>query len=180
MVEDGGNNMSISSNTCCSNSNCCSPNVERKKITIDFLYLDLSICERCQGTESNLDEAIDEVSTVLKAAGYDIVVNKINITSRELAIKYEFISSPTIRVNGRDIAIELKESECENCGDLCGESVDCRVWCYEGEEYTQAPKELIINGILKEVYAGVSCCQEREDYEMPENLVKYFDAFDKK
>lgn len=172
--------MSMNSSACCSNSNCCSANGERKQITIDFLYLDLSICERCQGTESNLDEAINEVSTVLTAAGYDIEVNKINITSRELATKYEFISSPTIRVNGRDIAIELKESECENCGDLCGESVDCRVWSYEGEEYTQAPKELIINGILKEVYAGVSCCQKSEDYVMPENLEKYFDALDKR
>jgi hypothetical protein len=172
--------MSINSKTCCSNNNCCTPNVKRKQITIDFLYLDLTICERCQGTESNLDEAINTISAILTSAGYDLVVNKINISSRELANKYEFISSPTIRVNGRDIAIALKESECENCGELCGESVDCRVWYYDGKEYTQAPKELIINCILKEVYAGVSCIQKSEAYVMPENLVKYFDALDKR
>lgn len=172
--------MSINSNACCSNSNCCSPKVERKQITIDFLYLDLSICERCQGTESNLDDAIKGVSTVLTAAGYDIVVNKVNINSRELANKYEFISSPTIRVNGRDIAFELKESDCKDCGDLCGENVDCRVWSYEGEEYTEAPKELIINSILKEVYTGVSGFQSREEYVMPDNLEKYYDALDRR
>lgn len=107
------------------------------------------------------------------------MVNSINITSKELAIKYEFISSPTIRINGKDIAIEVKESVCENCGDLCGDNVDCRVWFYEGVEYTKAPKELIINAILKEVYSEKTEQKNTKEYELPQNLIKFFEAIDR-
>ena len=105
---------------CCScGSGCCGQEQKKRQIIIDFLYLDLSVCKRCQGTETNLEDAVNEVSTVLRTAGFDIVVNKININSRELAIEHHFLSSPTIRVNGRDIALEVKESSCKECGDLC-------------------------------------------------------------
>jgi len=70
---------------------------------IDFLYLDLSVCTRCQGTDQSLEDALAEVSGLLGAAGAEVIVNKINVTSEELAIQHRFVSSPTIRVNGRDI-----------------------------------------------------------------------------
>lgn len=82
------------------------------------------------------------------------------------------MSSPTIRVNGRDIALEVKESSCKECGDLCGDSVDCRVWVQDGIEYTELPKSMIINAILKEVYNGHSSIPlTNEKYEIPQNLI---------
>ena len=68
---------------------------------------------------------------MLESAGVEIIVNKIHINSKEKAIQYRFVTSPTIRVNGRDIQMEFKESLCETCGDLCGDEVDCRVWVYK-------------------------------------------------
>jgi hypothetical protein len=170
--------MSNLSQGCCScGSSCCAPENEEKRLLIDFLYLDLSVCERCQGADNNLDEAIIEVGNVLKAAGYKIEINKVNITSKELAVKYEFLSSPTIRINGADIAMEVKESSCQECGDLCGDSVDCRVWLYEGVEYTEPPKALIVNAILKEVYGGQKTnVGNKDEYELPENLKLFFDG----
>ncbi len=159
--------------SCGCTSDCCEPIKENKKINIDFLYLDLSICERCQGTDNSLDEAIKDVSAVLKAAGYDIAVNKVHIATKELAIKYEFISSPTIRINGKDVALELKESNCKDCGDLCGDDVDCRVWIYEGKEYTSPPKEMIVNAILKEIYNPIAEIK-KQDYKLPDNLNTFF------
>lgn len=159
--------------SCGCTSDCCKPTQENKKINIDFLYLDLSVCQRCQGTEDSLDGAIEDVSAVLKAAGYDITVNKIHISTKELAIKYEFISSPTIRINGKDIALELKESNCKDCGDLCGDDVDCRVWIYEDKEYASPPKEMIVNAILREVY-NPGHDAEKNEYKMPENLETFF------
>src|SRR5690554_6535002 len=101
----------MSNTPCCScGSNCYEPEQPVKKLIIDFLYLDLTVCERCQSTENSLDEALKEVSAILKSAGYEIVVNKININSEELAIKHQFVSSPTIRINGNDIAMEVQES----------------------------------------------------------------------
>lgn len=167
--------------SCCScKSGCCSVKKSTKDIVIDFLYLDLTICERCKGTENNLDEAINEVSGVLKSAGYNTTVNKINITSKELANKYMFLSSPTIRINGKDIVVELKESLCENCGDLCGENVDCRVWTYEGVDYTEPPKELIINTILKEIYSAKKIIEiKKDEYKLPHNLEVFFEGKNK-
>jgi hypothetical protein len=162
-------------------SGCCGQEQGKKQIVIDFLYLDLSVCKRCQGTETKLYDAINEVSSVLSEAGFEIVVNKININSRDLAIKHHFLSSPTIRVNGRDIALEVKESSCKECGDLCGDSVDCRVWVQDGIEYTEPPKSMIINAILKEVYGGHGPIPlSNEKYEIPQNLITFFDSLEKK
>ena len=88
-------------------------------------------------------------------------------------------TSPTIRVNGKDIDVEYKESLCECCGDLCGDDCDCRVWTYQGEEYTIPPKALIVNAILAEVYGGGLSVQEKE-YTLPENLERYYAALENK
>ncbi len=167
--------MMINSSGCCGGktTTCCQPQNTKKEIVIDFLYLDLTVCERCQGAESSLDGAIKDVSNVLKAAGYEVKVNKVNIKSEELAKEYKFLSSPTIRINGVDIALEVKESECKECGDLCGNSVDCRVWEYDGIEHTEPPKEMIINAILRAVYSGQSIFRTTE-YIVPENLRVFF------
>lgn len=72
----------MSEGCCCSGGkSCCFPDPERRRIEIDFLYLDLSVCTRCVGADASLDAAIADVSTVLKAAGFDVVVNEVNITS---------------------------------------------------------------------------------------------------
>lgn len=162
------------SKCCCSPKDCCGQPQPKKQISIDFLYLDTTVCGRCQNTEKALDEAVSSVAIVLNAAGYQVKVNKVNIATRELAIQYRFISSPTIRVNGNDIAVELRESVCEDCGELCGDTVDCRVWVYNGVEYTAPPKELIIDAILREVYNAGPGEPEHETYQLPENLETYF------
>jgi hypothetical protein len=164
------------SKCCCSSENCCGAPQPKKPLAIDFLYLDTTICGRCQDTESALDAAVSSVAVVLDAAGYAVTVNKVNIATRELAIQHRFVSSPTVRVNGHDIAVELHESVCEDCGELCGDNVDCRVWVYDGVECTSPPKELIVDAILREVYNPKQGEPEREPYQLPENLEKYFAA----
>lgn len=168
---------------CCSGgSDCCSPKEKEhllKPLIIDFLYLDLSVCSRCRGTDKVLDEAIADVAQVLRAAGMSIAVNKINITTRELAIRHRFVSSPTIRINGQDIDADVKETKCESCGDLCGDAVDCRVWTYQGVEYTEPPKPMIVNALLGAVY-GTPKPPTDTAYILPENLNRFFDAMETK
>ena len=171
---------------CCSGAACCGGNKEevttdRNKITIDFLYLDLSVCTRCQGAENNLDEALKEVASVLEATGTDVQVNKINVNTEELAVTHKFLSSPTIRVNGHDIQMDFKESLCESCGDLCGDEVECRVWIYQGKEYTEPPKAMIIEGILKSVYGGnLGAKADDQEYVLPENLKHFYESMGSK
>ena len=149
-----------------------------RSINIDFMYIDLSECTWCQGTDRNLQEALSEVAQVLKATGVEVTVNKIHVQSEEQARELGFVSSPTIRINGKDLQLDVKESRCESCGDLCGEDVDCRVWTYRGKDYTAPPKGMIIDAILREIYGGSKESVETPapSGEVPENLGRFFAA----
>lgn len=163
-----------------STSACCSAPAE-KNLDIDFLYLDLNTCERCIGTGDTLDEAIQDVSNVLKASGYHVNLRKTNITSKELAEEFEFRSSPTIRINGKDIAMEVRETPCKDCGDICNGSVDCRVWEHNGNLYDQPPKELVVDAIMRTVYGSRDTLTiSQGPYVLPENLRSFFEGAQKK
>lgn len=168
----------LNNNDCCKDSSTVQK--AKRQITIDFLYLDLSTCERCQGTDTTLDEALNDVENVLKLTGVDVIINKINVSTEELAYKHKFLSSPTIRVNGCDIQMEVKENTCDACGDLCGDDVDCRIWSYDGEEYEVPPKAMIIESILKMVYGNSNEIQVEQKYTIPTNLKLFYFAMDKK
>ena len=176
---------SIKAGCCCANSSaCCSEqesNQEKRQIHIDFMYIDLSVCTRCKGTGGSLDDAVADVEAVLKAVGIVVAVNKIHITSEQQAQELRFASSPTIRVNGHDIQLEVKESLCESCGDLCGDEVDCRVWVFQGKEYYVPPKAMIVDAILREVYGGRSSAPaENEEFVLPDNLKNFFQVMEGK
>jgi hypothetical protein len=63
----------------------------------------MQTCNRCIGTDAVLDEVMATLTPALKLAGYKIEYNKIEMKTAELARQYQFLSSPTIRVNCRDI-----------------------------------------------------------------------------
>lgn len=173
-------------------SPCCSPvrdtirtdggQAERKRLDIEFMYVDLSVCTRCQGTETSLEEAISEVARILAAAGVEVAVHKIHIQSEEQALMLGFVSSPTIRINGRDIQLDVRENLCDSCGDLCGEDMDCRIWVYQGKEYSTPPKAMIIDAILREVYGGATGAPQApsKTEALPDNLKRFFAAMRKK
>jgi hypothetical protein len=154
------------------------PPVAAREIVIDFMYLDLETCTRCRGTDANLAAALVEVQQVLDATGVDISVRKTLVGSAEQAHALGFVSSPTIRVNGQDVALELRESSCAECGEACGcdGAVDCRVWVWRGQEYTVAPTAMIVDTILREVYGGAAPVRppSRLAADVPENLTRYF------
>ena len=148
-----------------------------RRVKVEFLYLDLIVCTRCRGTEKNLGEAVAKVKGVLEAAGVALEVERIHVTSEEQAAALGFISSPTIRVNGRDVQPHLLESRCEDCDDLCGEVCDCRVWTYGGKEFTAPPPAMLIDAILSAVYGGPAesiAAPQPETREAPANLRRFF------
>jgi len=79
--------------------------------------------------------------------------------------KYDFVRSPTIRINGVDIEeilagkLEIKDSYCEPCASGCGEScpestgggTQCRIVEYKGKVYEAVPKEMIKEAIRKQL-----------------------------
>lgn len=143
-----------------------------KNLVIDFLYLDLSTCDRCITTDSTLQETLLELSGIFNTLGCKVEVNKVNITTRELAEQYHFLSSPTIRVNGFDICGDITVNNCCSCGAICGDDVDCRMFSYQGAIYEQPPKAMLIDGILRVLYGQLP--QDETDYTLPANLERFF------
>jgi uncharacterized protein DUF2703 len=146
-------------------------------VKVDFLYLDLTTCSRCRASDATLDAAVEIVRPMLDSVGASIEVRKTLVETEERARTLGFVSSPTIRVNGRDIAGELIESSCSECDELCGcdGGVDCRVWDYRGEQHTEAPTGLIVEAILAEFEpSGTTRSEETPFMDVPENLKRFF------
>ena len=151
-----------------------------KKVEIEFLYLDLDVCTRCKGTDANLETALRIADEVLQASGTDVSTRKVLVDSAETARKLRFLSSPTIRINGRDIALNFRETLCDSCGEACAcaGGVECRVWVYEDKEYTKVPVPLIVNAILSEIYDSQSVARPASSrpFEVSKNLQHFFAA----
>jgi hypothetical protein len=156
-----------------------SPPHETRTMTIELLALDLDTCGRCTGTGENLDAALATVTAVLREADVETEVRKTVVRTAAQAEQLRFESSPTIRINGRDIALELRESNCGDCGDICGceGQVDCRVWVWQGREYTEAPKALIVDAVLRAyTHAWEPAPASVRRYRLPDNLRTFFAA----
>jgi RNA polymerase sigma-70 factor, ECF subfamily len=159
-----------------------------RRMAVDFLYLDLRSCDRCLSTEDSLDAALSMLRPVLDEVGIEVAVRKVLVESEEQARAWQLVSSPTIRVNDHDVAAELTESACGPCSDLCGDQTLCRVWRYQGKEYTAAPVGLLVDAILGQAYgpqrgtgehsgghaAAAGDTPGNGGFELPENLRAFF------
>jgi hypothetical protein len=151
--------------------------VAKKELTVELLFLDLNTCAPCRGAQASLEEALPEVGQVLGAAGVAVTLRKVQVESLEQAEALRFVSSPTIRVNGRDIQFDVHESRCNTCSAIAGTAVDCRSWYYQGKLYSAPPKAMIIEAILRALYGGDEGAPGAIPvYEAPENLKRFFAA----
>lgn len=149
-----------------------------RTLDIELLAIDLSTCTRCTGTLANIEAAIEKVRQVTEPIGTAIHLRKTLIDSEEAARRHRFVTSPTLRVDGRDVAFETRESLCDSCTDLCGcaEGTQCRVWSYQGEEHTEAPVGLIVEALLGAlaVPAAPPAAPVSSPAVVPENLQRFF------
>jgi glutaredoxin len=143
-------------------------------IKVEYLYLDLNSCDRCIGTDNVLDDVMKVLTPALKIAGYEVVYNKVEMKNEELAGEYKFVSSPTIRVNGKDICQSVAENNCGCCSDISGTDVDCRVFEYQGVKYEVPPKEMIASSILQAVFGQTEKAGSNEHYTIPKNLKVFY------
>ncbi|HEX2096908.1 MAG TPA: DUF2703 domain-containing protein [Solirubrobacterales bacterium] len=150
-----------------------------RRVRIDLLYLDIATCTRCRGAERNVESALDAARDLLAATGIHLELHKAHVDSAEQARELRLESSPTVRINGRDVALELRESPCESdpCSDGHGEPISCRVWAHDGQEHTEPPVAMILDAILRELYGGASAAPSqlaKEPFQLPENLERFF------
>lgn len=159
--------------SCCS---CGTSEPSDKKILVEYLYLDLNTCDRCIGTDVVLEDVISTLTPALELAGYTVEYSKTEITTAEIAMKYEFLSSPTIRVNGQDICQTVSETSCGCCSEISDTDVDCRVFEYDGETYEVPPKENLADTILRSVFGIIEGSCSCGNYELPDNLRAFFEG----
>jgi hypothetical protein len=150
-------------------------------LQMEFLYLDLDTCTRCRATDATLLEAIDRTHPALEAAGVAVSVTKTLVASEAQARALGFVSSPTIRIDGVDIAGELVESACDSCSEscACNGGVDCRDWVWQGQRSQEPPLGLIVEAIMR--HAGgtgprSATLSPPGSGTVPANLRQYFAA----
>lgn len=149
----------------------------RKVLNVDLLVIDLETCQRCVPTGDQLRVAVRLLAPVADALGIELKHREIVVQTPEQAKENALLSSPTIRLNGRDIAQDIRESQCESCGDLTNNNtaVDCREWHYRGKVYFAAPLPLLIESIM-----GAMLNMDTPPVvpsplaELPANLQRYF------
>ena len=116
---------------------------------------------------------------VLETTGAQVHVSTLVIESEEQARQHRFVTSPTVRIDGRDIDLGVAlESTCDSYTDLCGcdEGTSCRVWRYQGEDYTEAPVGLVVESMLSEFFQKdhTSGSDALVYPQVPENLQRFF------
>ena len=174
---------------CCVGSGCANSrrsginaaSSDSRPLVVELLALDLSTCGRCTGTDRSLEASVRELRPILARTGVELRFRKTIVRTAEQAVALRFQSSPTVRINGRDVPIEFRESRCGDCAGLLGGSpcaVECRVWLWQGREYTEPPKGLIVDAILR---AYPTAFEDRppvpsEPFDLPENLKRFFAA----
>lgn len=146
----------------------------KKLFRIEYLYLDLKTCDRCMDTDKLLDEVVEVIKPALQLAGYEVRYRKHEMSTEQIAQRFEFVSSPTIRVNGVDIFGDVIENDCGCCGDIAGVAVDCRAYEIDGQIYDVPTKQMLAKALLKSIDKMPPC--NKPEYVMPDNLKRFFDG----
>ncbi len=197
----GGNekNEDIKEPCCCgdesssgneSSSGCCESSAysckddpyqgHKKTVVVDFLFLDLTVCDRCQGADERVYQAVERCRSVLGACGYNLILNQINVENEELAERYRFYSSPTVRVDGVDVCPSVEENDCDCCREISDYDVKCRVFPFNGTYYEVPPTDMLVANIMNTVIKGIKAEPDTTPYELPENLRGFFEGKRKK
>ncbi len=185
---------SKNTSSCCndteksSNSSCCCSEIDvesaysieddpykghKRTAIVDFLYLDLSVCTRCQGADERVVKAVEICKPILSACGYNLVLNMIEIEDEQLCERYNFLSSPTIRVNGVDVCESVEENNCDCCKEISDFDVKCRLYPFNDTYYEVPPTDMIVAAIINTVIKGEKPTPVK-GYEIPENLAGFF------
>jgi len=146
-------------------------------LNVDLLVIDLDTCKRCVPTGERLKEAVKLLAPVAEELDIELLYREFVLKTPEEAKRQGLLSSPTIRLNGRDIAQDIRESECASCGDLTENHtrVDCREWHYRGQVYPAAPTAMLVEalmGAMLDVEAPSVGIQPLEA--LPENLDRFY------
>lgn len=155
---------------------------ENNVVCVEFLYIDNDECDPCTKAETIVEEVVFDINKLLEETGVVIKLIKTYVDSVEHAQEVGLISSPTVRIDGKDLQMDIQEKYCETCSDISGEEINCRIWTYKEREYSILPKGMLIENILKHIYgtdqSTYPTATERK--EVPENIKLFFEGKENK
>jgi len=126
-----------------------------QKIIVEFLYFDQSHCLRCQMSEKSLEASLNHLKEAIQEVELEVELRKVPLTFEEEAQKKGFTTSPTIKINGKDVEEIIHgeprqtKSYCGSCSTFCGEDTECRTFSYDGKTYQYIPRKMIVEAIRK-------------------------------
>lgn len=131
-------------------------------VTIELFALDTERCSPCRAALANVEEAALQIGRSLDPARHAVSTRVVRLGSPAEARRLGVVSSPTVRVNGRDIALGVDEQDCPSCGDLAGTAVSCRTFSWRGAQYDHPPVGLIVEAVKRhlesEAVLSAACC----------------------
>jgi len=126
-----------------------------RTVNIEWRHLDVdgSTCERCDNTGDEVKKAVDALNRECAPQGVSFTLQETSLDADALA------ESNAILIDGKYIEellpkAERSSSECCSCGDLVGESVECRTVEVGGKSHETIPAELIRTAACE----VASCC----------------------
>ena len=87
----------------------------KRTLHVELLAIDLCSCKRCVPTGEQLKKALEILAPAAEVLEIDLDYREIVVGNPEEAKAHGLVTSPTIRLDGRDIAQDIRESECESC-----------------------------------------------------------------
>ncbi|MFQ6009602.1 MAG: DUF2703 domain-containing protein [Candidatus Aenigmatarchaeota archaeon] len=122
---------------------------------IQILYI--LNCPHCVKTKGLVKESLKEL-------GVKAEVEETLIDSDERAKKYNFVGSPSVTINGKDIQEEVSKGRCMSCEELAEQTkgttefvkqecmCGCRTYFFKGKQYPYPPKEMIKEAIKRVIH----------------------------
>lgn len=150
------------------------PDAPARVLDVELLALDLVTCDRCCGTADALDAALVEAAGALRARGLEARVRRTVVRTVAQAEALRFVSSPTVRVDGHDLAPDVHESPCGACGAMAGTPVACRTWGDGATEHAVPPAALLVERLL-EAAARPPAPAPTTPFVVPENLRRFLE-----
>ncbi len=148
-------------------------------IVLELFALDTVTCEPCVSAMSSLHAAAAVLSRELTDQGYLVATRVVLLENAARAGQLGISSSPTVRVNGHDVALEIQEEPCSTCSSLAGTGIECRTYTWDGQRFDHPPVPLLVDAVHRHVASGARrASRQTPAASQPTSVERFFVARD--
>ena len=124
-------------------------------VLVELFVLDQERCGPCRSAIGELRLAATLLEDGLAGSAIRVASRVVQLTDADEARRLGVVSSPTVRVDGADIVLEVDEEECATCSAIARTPVSCRTYEWEGARHDHPPAALVVDAVRRHL-AGIS------------------------